>query len=355
MAVLGLLLHRVPMDGGQLLASLLFYRNYWTAPGWYTGHFWSLAVEEHFYLIWPVLLSMAGFRRARWIAPALALAVAGWRAVDVHYGWVARLNPALAGSLARTDYRLDTLLFGCALALLWDDARVRGWLTRFGGTVLAVLGGVAAVCCQAWAPTGYLTMVAALMVLLPAATVARPRSWAGRILELPALAWLGRMSYSLYIWQQLFLPPHTVFAWQHAPWNLAALLVCAAASYYAVERPTIAFGRRTARPSHDRLRRFPLRPPDTSGRLFRVRIVVARTKIWRSPQTSLRGGFLAGPSLCLGVPSWCVGARQVEIPVPMLPAGVWAVGVSVGGVKSKTALLNIKAAVAATSRCHGVW
>jgi peptidoglycan/LPS O-acetylase OafA/YrhL len=117
-AVLGLGLRVIPMDRSQLLASLFFYRNYLTPPvsqGWYTGHFWSLAVEEHFYLVWPVLLSIVGFRRARWVAPALALAVAVWRVVDGRFAWVGRLNPLLRGSLARTDYRLDALLFGCAL------------------------------------------------------------------------------------------------------------------------------------------------------------------------------------------------------------------------------------------------
>jgi peptidoglycan/LPS O-acetylase OafA/YrhL len=244
LALLGLALRVIPMDWGQLLASLFFYRNYWTAPGWYTGHFWSLAVEEHFYLMWPVLLWLAGFRRARWIAPGVALAVAAWRFADLHYDWIGRLNPALRGSLARTDYRLDTLLFGCAVALVWDDARVRVLFERLGGTALALVAAGAAVCCQIWTPPGYLTMVAALMALLPATTVAKPASWAGRFLEIPLLVWVGRMSYSLYIWQQLFLPPRAVGMWQRAPWNLAGVLVCAAISYYVVERPAIAFGRR---------------------------------------------------------------------------------------------------------------
>jgi peptidoglycan/LPS O-acetylase OafA/YrhL len=244
LAVLGLGWRVIPMDGGQLLASLLFSRNYWTATGWYTGHFWSLAVEEHFYLIWPVLLSIAGFRRARWIAPGLALTVAGWRFTDLHYGWIARFDPALRGSLARTDYRLDTLLFGCVVALIWDDARVQALLRRVGGSGLALVAAAIAVCCQVWTPPGYLTLVAALMTLLPAATVAKPASWLGRFLELPQLVWVGRMSYSLYIWQQLFLPPRAVGIWQRAPWNLAGIFACAAFSYYVVERPAIAFGRR---------------------------------------------------------------------------------------------------------------
>jgi len=248
-ALLGWGLHLIPMDIGQLLASLFFYRNYLTAPvsqGWYTGHFWSLAVEEHFYLFWPALLWMAGFRRARWLAPSLALAVAVWRVADSHFDWIGRLNPELRGSVARTDYRIDILLFGCAVALIWDDPRVQALFERVGGTALAASAAVVAICCQVWTPPGYLTMIAVSMALLPAATVAKPRSWAGRILELPLLAWIGRMSYSLYIWQQLFLPPRAIGAWQLAPWNFAAIFACAAISYYCVERPATAFGKRLA-------------------------------------------------------------------------------------------------------------
>jgi len=253
-SLLGFGLRLIPMDGKQLAASLFFYRNYLTAPvteGWYTGHFWSLAVEEHFYLMWPVLLWMAGLRRARWLAPALALAVAGWRAADSHYDWVGRLNPALRGSVARTDYRLDILLFGCAVALVWDHRVAQALLARIGGTALAVAAAAAAVCCEAWKPPGYLIVAAALMALLPAATVAKPQSRAGRILELPLLAWVGRMSYSLYIWQQLFLPsgelPRALGIWQRGPWSFAAIFACAASSYYAIERPAMAFGKRLLR------------------------------------------------------------------------------------------------------------
>jgi peptidoglycan/LPS O-acetylase OafA/YrhL len=246
-SLLGFGLRLIPMDGRQLAASLFFYRNYLTEPvaqSWYTGHFWSLAVEEHFYLMWPVLLFFAGFRRARWMAPALALAVAVWRVVDAHFDWVGRLNPQLRGSVGRTDYRLDALLFGCAVALIWDHPMAQKLLQRIGGSLLALVAATAAVWCQAWTPAGYLTIVAILMALLPAATVAKPESWLGRFLELPLLAWVGRLSYSLYVWQQLFLAPQPIGIWQQAPWNVAAAFACAAISFYCIERPAISWGKR---------------------------------------------------------------------------------------------------------------
>jgi peptidoglycan/LPS O-acetylase OafA/YrhL len=57
----------------EWLSSLFFSRNYILIPpnaGWYTGHFWSLAVEEHFYLIWPAALIALGARRAALYAMA---------------------------------------------------------------------------------------------------------------------------------------------------------------------------------------------------------------------------------------------------------------------------------------------
>jgi len=248
--VLGLGLHAIPASWPQLAASAFFYRNYLTSTipePRFTAHFWSLAVEEHFYVLWPLVLVLAGWRRAIWVAPLLGAGVGIWRALDEHYNWVASLDPGLKGSVWRTDYRLDTLFFGCAAALLWSHPSVRKVVRKVAGS--ALVGGVllATAACLYWQPPAYLSMLAILMAVLPVATAARPESLAGRILESRVLTFVGRISYSLYLWQELFFPVFGVEAtlgWIQAwPWNLLPAFGMAVLSYHFVEGPSIAYGK----------------------------------------------------------------------------------------------------------------
>lgn len=250
-AVLGFVAGVIPLDWWQLQACLLFYRNYVVPPpaeSWYTGHYWSLAVEEQFYLLWPMVLALVGFERGLRTAAGLAVATAVWRALDQHFGWVARAFPQFKGYALRTDYLLDGLLWGCVLAFLWRHAGVRRRLAHWGGSALCA-GALAAIAAlMYWTPPGYLALLPVCMALLPASTIAAPRSIAGRILESPPLVFTGRISYSLYLWQQLFLPweglPFAFGAAQQIPWNLVFSVAVAGASYRLIERPFIALGRR---------------------------------------------------------------------------------------------------------------
>ncbi len=237
----------------DIASCLAFVRNYWGANaqnGWYTGHFWSLAVEEQFYLFWPALLVLAGVRRSRWIAPGLAIAFSVWRALDVRYAWVANLlhNEALRNNGLRSDYRMDALLWGCALALVAQRVDLARWIPRRAAAPIALTALAATIAFNVLQPRSYMIAESLLLPLALCATVMQPATGLGRALEWAPLRWLGRLSYSLYLWQQLFVSQYHHAALQRFPVNVALSLGCACFSYYLVERPMIRIGRRFSAP-----------------------------------------------------------------------------------------------------------
>ena len=224
------------------LASLLYIRNY-VGSGHETAHLWSLAIEEQFYLLWPACLALLAPKdRVRGVICLIA-AVWVWRCYVVLFGL------ASVGQLyIRTDLRIDTILVGCLLALVEQSGRLgrvqslwmRGtwflpatllvlvsWLILAGRSFLAktVETGVAAV------------LIGAIVIWF----VSCSESVAGRWLQTPFVLWVGRLSYSLYLWQQVFMGPATpeTAVIRTFPLNILLTFAAAAVSYYLVERPML--------------------------------------------------------------------------------------------------------------------
>lgn len=253
LCVLAFALGWIPLSAGQIVSSALFFRNYWVEPAaesWYTGHYWSLSVEEHFYLLWPGLLVLAGLRRARWLAPVLAFVFAAWGGLDSHFGWVAALNPGWRDLVGRTDYRMDGLLWGCTAAFVWHSRAGRAWLESRGRAGYALAAIAAMVALLIWQPPGYTALLALSMPLPLLFTAADAQSRLGKLFESPGARWAGRLSYSVYLWQMLFLPTYGIpvsLGWaQRFPVNLLFVAACAVGSYYLVEHPLRRWGRRLA-------------------------------------------------------------------------------------------------------------
>jgi peptidoglycan/LPS O-acetylase OafA/YrhL len=106
---------------GEVVASGLFFRNYITGS-WYTLHFWSLAVEEHFYIFVPMMLSVLSWRSA--LKVAITIAVASCLARYMESGTP---GPAL---YFNTECRIDAIMYGAILALLLSRDDFRLWLTK---------------------------------------------------------------------------------------------------------------------------------------------------------------------------------------------------------------------------------
>ena len=243
LAILSRLIH-LPVGIPEILASLFFVRNYTfffqhfqTLNPFYTSHFWSLAVEEHFYFLLPALLV---FAPRRWRVPVLFLLAA---AVGVH-----RFLLGTAASVMHTDTRLDALVVPAAIAILLQReslrTRLAPWLRFWPLLAIPVFGLVI----LGWAPRLQPLALAWSCPFLVLGTMLRPQSFFARFLELPVMRYFGRLSYSIYLWQQLFfvghfggpLPGWGVF--QRWPLSLLMTITCAMLSYYVIERPAIRAG-----------------------------------------------------------------------------------------------------------------
>jgi peptidoglycan/LPS O-acetylase OafA/YrhL len=238
-----------PMSWLQWASCTFFFQNYLGEfPGRlpYTGHFWSLAVEEHFYLVLPLMLLLLGSVRLRRVVPLLCLAAIGWRWFDDHTGFMQQLFPG-SHDAHRTDRCFDYLLWGVFLAFLFRRASVRVALKKYLSTPVWIgLAGVYVICVYRPPPFIGVTVEALVIAALLSGTVLRPDGLPGRMMEHPWMQFIGRISYSIYLWQQLFFvasfrEPELL---QRFPLNVVCTLACAIASYYWIEQPLIAVGRR---------------------------------------------------------------------------------------------------------------
>jgi peptidoglycan/LPS O-acetylase OafA/YrhL len=237
--------HLLPqIPAADFLSVLLFARNY-SLGSWYTAHFWSLAVEEHFYLVAPLFFLVLPWKWALRFALALILICIGVRWFEFsHFSYAA------SQLQFRTENRFDALLWGCILALLLHRPAIRERIASRVTGLAAALTGLAAVMLLSFfsAQAPRRTIVAFVMPLLISYTVLHTESPFGKFLELRFLRWIGRLSYSLYIWQMLFLPEgaRPLGRLQSFPLALIIPLLCAVASYYWVEKPLIRIGHKLA-------------------------------------------------------------------------------------------------------------
>ncbi len=249
----------LPVSRQELLAGIAFFRNYAATPeGAYTNHFWSLAVEEHFYLLWPLLLTLLKPRAAFLTIPPLALAIQCWRSVDARWHLFYQAFGYDTGFIWRTDVRMDSLLWGCFAAFVYlkiSEKKVSGWTPWL---FLALL-------IFAWVyqpPAGPLILALTFPALIVSSILCSD-GLLGRFLELRPLRWIGRLSFSLYVWQTLFLQasvspdPAWLDRLKDWPTNLCMIVLCSILTHYFLERPLIRLGRKigrrpTARPVPDR-------------------------------------------------------------------------------------------------------
>ena len=289
----------------DILPSLLFFNNWWQImqdvsyfnalgdPSPLT-HFWSLAIEEQFYLIWPpLLLAMVSVHMSKPNTRRVVLGLAAVSAVAM----MVLYNPATDPSRVYygTDTRVFSLLLGAWMAFIPDrdlaPARLvrhlgldrlagagkhdksksdtaeaattkpselaRFWSSPASIDLMGVVGlvGLAAMVALTNGYTAFQyrggTLLCSILTLMVIAACVQPQGMVARALAAEPLVWIGKRSYSIYLWHYpLLLLMNPVANINDTPWwhyILQVLLVVAVAecSYRFIETPFRkgAFGR----------------------------------------------------------------------------------------------------------------
>jgi peptidoglycan/LPS O-acetylase OafA/YrhL len=237
----------------RLWPAFTYTTNVFGTHYWLTLHAWSLSIEEQFYVTWPVVLALLlskrtvrdGMKAGRNVACcgllifpmirvlAFALTRDGNLTGGLIFDYVAAGSAAAlflaAGGESRVNSVFDTLRRSrwipcAAVAALAIHLMFQGsmrWLFAIAMTVATPIEAVLLAVFVVWA-------------------VSNPGHPMGRVLNWRLLRIVGVGSYSLYLWQQLFLGQDIPFA---RDWPLSARLactaICAALSYFCIERPAL--------------------------------------------------------------------------------------------------------------------
>ncbi len=249
----------------DIVSALFFFHDYAISLMWPLEHFWTLSIEEQFYFIWPLLLLYCLRRpgpEGRLKASKIAIAII----------LVSPLIRVFSFTVARRTFlhnnygfhtHADSLMFGCLLALLQGTPvfeRLYRYVTRIWWippSVIFVSSCLSARYQNYWdLPLG-LTVSGIAVSFFLLWCVRNPSSAVGRILNSRPVVHIGVLSYSIYIWQTLFLNHDNISLFGPSlkllytfPFSWLAILLVAEISYNLVERPSLRLRNRLIKSFH---------------------------------------------------------------------------------------------------------
>jgi peptidoglycan/LPS O-acetylase OafA/YrhL len=220
-------LHWREMHWTHVAAAVFYVANMDMTRPWVFGHLWSLSIEEQFYLLWPFALK-------KWHAQKVPILLCVFVGTPVFRTllYAIKAHGALVGSLPACA---DQLAIGCLLAIFAERLpKIPGYVALLMTAATILLPWYSAT--SATRSLIMLFLVRPLLHISVAGIVLHVIQAPYRALNWAPIAWLGKISYSLYLWQEVFCSNPNL----HYGYSLVIpAVVCACLSYYLVERPML--------------------------------------------------------------------------------------------------------------------
>ena len=230
--------HLISVAPHHFFYAATFLMNHVPKTNWFTGHFWSLAIEEQFYVLWPIVFLLTA-KRGRLTCCCLILLVAPLLRT-LSYLYEPAVHRAMRFSLL---FMGDAIAIGCLMALLSKELEKNRIVCRIINLrCFFVIPALSVIMYTAlkFLPAFYFAAGKSIAFTCIAATlwkVMHVRDSAFRFLNAKPLVKIGVLSYSIYVWQQVFLNPTSASALNRLPVNLLLVSIAATFSYLGIEVP----------------------------------------------------------------------------------------------------------------------